>query len=213
MESPILPKPPRQGLSKAQLTKETLLKNAKKEFLSHGFQGASLRRICASAGVTTGAVYFFFQNKEDLFSQIVAPTASGLAALGRELTETEYASPDLGPACDLRLMEFLYCHREEALLLLEHSAHTRYETFPGELYAQMRQTFLLFFKRYGREDADPELIRILVEMRMKGFLEILKGDYTMEQALTLTRQTGIYADGGFRQLAATMKTEQPMDKN
>ena len=89
MESPILSKPLRQGLSKAQLTKETLLKNAKKEFLSHGFQGASLRRICASAGVTTGAVYFFFQNKEDLFSQIVAPTASGLAALGRGLAETE----------------------------------------------------------------------------------------------------------------------------
>ena len=32
-----------------------LLEAGKKEFLAHGFQGASLRDIAASLGVTTGA--------------------------------------------------------------------------------------------------------------------------------------------------------------
>ena len=44
-------------------TKERLLQSGKEEFLQHGFQNASLRRICANAGVTTGALYFFFRNK------------------------------------------------------------------------------------------------------------------------------------------------------
>ena len=52
-------------------TKERLLQSGKEEFLQHGFQNASLRRICANAGVTTGALYFFFRNKEDLFGSIV----------------------------------------------------------------------------------------------------------------------------------------------
>ncbi len=49
-------------------TKENLLNVARKEFLEKGYQGASLRTICQKANVTTGALYFFFANKEDLFA-------------------------------------------------------------------------------------------------------------------------------------------------
>ena len=42
---------------------------------------------------------------------------------------------------------------------------------------------------------------------MKGNLELLKGEYTMERVLELTRLTGLYADGGFRRLIAERKTE------
>ena len=99
-----------------QQTRQRLLRCAKAEFLSRGFEHASLRRICEAAGVTTGAVYFFFQNKEDLFAQIVQDTAQQLTQLGRELASEELEHPDTGPDCDLRFMAFLYHHREEALL-------------------------------------------------------------------------------------------------
>lgn len=188
-----------------QQTRQRLLRCAKAEFLSRGFEHASLRRICGAAGVTTGAVYFFFQNKEDLFAQIVQDTAQQLTQLGYELTTAELEHPDTGPDCDLRLMAFLYRHREEALLLLEGAKGTRYESFGEELYAMMRAAFSLFFQRYGAPDVDEELVRILVEMRMKGTLELLKGEYSMEHVLQLTRQTGIYADGGFRSLTAFLQ--------
>ena len=42
-------------------------------------------------------------------------------------------------------------------------------------------------------------------MRMKGTLELLKGEYSMEHVLRLTQQTGIYADGGFRSLIAFLQ--------
>lgn len=45
-------------------TKERLLISAKKEFVEKGYLQASLRNICKNAGVTTGALYFFFQDKE-----------------------------------------------------------------------------------------------------------------------------------------------------
>ena len=98
-----------------------------------------------------------------------------------------------------------YHHREEALLLLEGAKGTRYASFREELYDTMRSAFSLFFHRYGAPDADAELIRILVEMRMKGTLELLKGEYSMEHVLRLTQQTGIYADGGFRSLIAFLQ--------
>ncbi len=52
-------------------TKEQLILWGKKEFLEKGYAQASLRNICKNAGVTTGALYFFFENKEDLFASIV----------------------------------------------------------------------------------------------------------------------------------------------
>ena len=61
-----------------QGTRELLIEAAKKEFLEKGYNKASLRTICANAGVTTGALYFFFENKADLFAAIVDPPLKGL---------------------------------------------------------------------------------------------------------------------------------------
>ena len=52
-------------------TKRRLLESAKKEFLEKGYLQASLRNICKNAGVTTGALYFFFEGKEALFAELV----------------------------------------------------------------------------------------------------------------------------------------------
>ena len=52
-------------------TKKKLLKCAMKEFSEKGYMKASLRNICKEAGVTTGALYFFFKDKEDLFGNLV----------------------------------------------------------------------------------------------------------------------------------------------
>ena len=53
--------------------RKLLIEAAKKEFLEKGYNKASLRNICAKAGMTTGALYFFFNNKENLYSSIVNP--------------------------------------------------------------------------------------------------------------------------------------------
>ena len=49
-------------------TRQHLLECAKREFLEKGYMKASLRNICKEAGVTTGALYFFFKDKEDLLA-------------------------------------------------------------------------------------------------------------------------------------------------
>lgn len=58
-------------MDKNRETKERLIENALAEFAENGYMKASLRKICADAGVTTGALYFFFKDKEDLFAAIV----------------------------------------------------------------------------------------------------------------------------------------------
>ncbi|MGN0350156.1 MAG: TetR family transcriptional regulator, partial [Roseburia sp.] len=55
---------------KQKQTRQRLIECAKAEFLEKDYQHASLRKICESAGVTTGAFYFSFENKEALFRAI-----------------------------------------------------------------------------------------------------------------------------------------------
>ena len=56
-----------------QDTKEILLKAAREEFFEKGYEKASLRSICNNADLTTGALYFFFKDKKDIFNYILSP--------------------------------------------------------------------------------------------------------------------------------------------
>lgn len=81
-------------------TRDRLLKEAKREFALRGYKGASLRQICASAGVTTGALYFFFKNKEDLFRTVVAPVMEPLVQMVQSSVDHEVPLSARTPVVD-----------------------------------------------------------------------------------------------------------------
>jgi TetR/AcrR family acrAB operon transcriptional repressor len=70
-------------------SKHQLLEAAIECFATHGYQGASIDRIARAAGVTKGAVYYHFKDKEELLfetvrnrivefeSQVLAETSPG----------------------------------------------------------------------------------------------------------------------------------------
>ncbi|MBR6236410.1 MAG: helix-turn-helix transcriptional regulator, partial [Firmicutes bacterium] len=75
--------------------RETILESAREEFLEHGFEGSSMRRIALRSKMTVGNLYRYFKNKEELSSIIVSPTlklfddtvrelSGGLISMGRE---------------------------------------------------------------------------------------------------------------------------------
>lgn len=51
--------------------KALIVEAAAAEFAAHGFEGASLNRIIAAAGISKGAVYYYFEDKADLFVTVV----------------------------------------------------------------------------------------------------------------------------------------------
>lgn len=81
-------------------TRKELLKCAKEEFMDKGFMGASLRNICQKAGVTTGALYFFFKDKDDLFCNVVGHMMDRLNAVLTEHFSVEVDEMNNGMASD-----------------------------------------------------------------------------------------------------------------
>lgn len=180
--------------------KEKLLNSGKEEFLLHGFKNASLRRICSKAGVTTGALYFFFNNKEDLFCSIVEKPL----ALYRELIQAsiQKETDDLNTSVENEenIMRFLMTYRDECILILEKSAGTKYESFFTEYKAMLEKVNTDFFEKYAPGKANHDLIKIIVGMRLQGYLEIIHGNYSIEEAIKLTKYMACYADAGFSEL-------------
>ena len=127
-------------------TKEKLLQSARAEFLAKGYQGASLRSICKASGVTTGALYFFFKDKDDLFTSLVAPQLNTLKAMLTEHMRQELLVLDSGEDAaenDFRddayasqqVLHLLYQNYDLFLLLLTGSYGSSLEHFVDELVA------------------------------------------------------------------------------
>lgn len=54
--------------------RENILNAGKKEFFKNGYKDASMRDIAASAEITPGNIYRYFESKEELLDAIVKPT-------------------------------------------------------------------------------------------------------------------------------------------
>lgn len=108
-------------------TKERLLESAKAEFAEKGYTKASLRKICAGACVTTGALYFFFKDKEDLFTAIVGRPFDGL----KEILLRHFADErDILTSSDIsKMKEHIDGGHDEIASALIHHLYSNYDAF------------------------------------------------------------------------------------
>ena len=188
-------------------SKELIIRAGKQEFLKYGYKGASLRNICKQAGVTTGAFYFQFENKEQLLDEILRPVITYFSAMVQKSTMEEFEGESSSADGDEQMLEMLWNYKEECQILLEGTAGTAYEKVFEELQEGLRQGFLLFFGKYGISDVDEELLDVIVRMRVESYLTIIRKEYTLEETKKLARRIGVYCDAGFEALVRQLKTE------
>ncbi len=115
--------------------RKKLILCAKKEFMEKGFEKASLRAISAAAGLTTGAVYFFFKDKNGLFGAVVdQPLQRFLQVIEQHFSEDletdmanlKHISGDHDDVAEM-IISVLYSDRDAMLILLEKASGSSYE--------------------------------------------------------------------------------------
>jgi AcrR family transcriptional regulator len=58
-------------------TRDRLVRTALRLFAERGYAGVSNREIVAACGCTKGAIYWYFESKEDLFRAVLSETLAG----------------------------------------------------------------------------------------------------------------------------------------
>jgi len=82
--------------------KDTILAAAADEFAQHGFENASFNRIIASAGVSKGAMYYYFADKDDLYRTVLD------VAIAKWMGEVGYPFEADGPRAFWDACEAIY---------------------------------------------------------------------------------------------------------
>lgn len=175
------------GVKAAGETKERLMASARAEFIEKGYAKASLRKICANAGVTTGALYFFFEDKEDLFRTIVEPPMTELVNMMQEhfmQDEQTLSLPDVyehqeGDHDEIaeKLIRHLYQNYDAFILLLTRSQGTAFEGSIDRIVDMTEKQFTVSIGHLARRKAgrqpDSHTIHWMAHMTVDAFIHLL----------------------------------------
>ncbi|BCH58301.1 TetR/AcrR family transcriptional regulator [Agrobacterium vitis] len=69
--------------------RDQILDGAKRAFMKHGFDAASMNDVTREAGVSKGTIYVYFQSKEDLFAALINNQKQKFAASMRDILAEE----------------------------------------------------------------------------------------------------------------------------
>lgn len=198
----------RKAGSVPEETRANLISAAIAEFHAYGYEKASLRRICAKAEVTTGAIYFFFQDKEDLFAQVIMPVTNGILKLLTEHFEWERKrmpeEPTGGLEEDIQaaagILEAYYAHKELFEIVLnnrERPVIIEFFDTLTELLERQTRCFLESDFALGNGIMDGCMIHWFSHLQVDAVLHILSHDYPEEEAKKQLAIMVKFLRGGF----------------
>ena len=197
----------KQNAERREASMELLLGAALRLFVSQGFRATNLEQISAAAGLTKGAVYFYFGSKEAVLLAVLKRVRA--VVVDRALEAVEAAGDD---PVD-RLVAYVHyqaglgiTHRDEVLLLILMSLE--YKERPGEvndfiasLYRKQRkliETLVADGQERGRIRKDVparELAAIVLATHDGTFLEWFRRSSTL-RGRELTRALRVVLLGG-----------------
>lgn len=184
-------------MDKKSDTKELLLQCAKKEFLEKGYMKASLRSICKQAGVTTGALYFFFKDKEDLFAALVEESFQKLLRVVEQhyKEESDVIEEDfpVEDAYDMnvdavkQVVDLLYQYHDVFYLLVVKSHGSKFETCLEQLVEISEQHYKKLASNMEKQNQgqviQPYMLHWIAHMQTEFFVQILIHNIPKEEVM------------------------------
>ena len=168
-------------------TKKKILDSAMAEFLDKGFMNASLRTIAANAGVTTGAMYRHFKDKDALFCALVddaidmATKTVMLADVSHHLDFDSLGSKEHFEEENKQtndLLNYIYDNFDAFTLLLTKASGSTHENFQEEicdLYTKnCEQLFNWMYKnQVSTKKIDKMTTHFIASTIINAFMEII----------------------------------------
>ena len=201
-------------------TKERLIESAKAEFTEKGYMKASLRKICADAGVTTGALYFFFTDKEDLFAAIVGKPLDELnnLLLGHFAVENEMPLSEIYEHIDgghdelsAALIHHLYANYDAFMLLLTKAQGTRFEDAVDQMVDMIEITYRAMAENIARKlpnkEVNPYMLHWLSHMIIDAFIHLITHEQDESRAVVIMSRIMNFLVGGWIELVLEDKEQ------
>lgn len=188
---------------------DKIIKSAKAEFLEHGFQKASLHKIAINAGITTGALYTRYKNKDALFCSLVKDALSKIVAEVepmREMYMEAQKRKDVVKLLDAIkkeesiYLDLLFEYYDECILFFCKSGGSSIEKMMNGMMKKKAEETGEFLRNIARVQIDFDGIELLMSEQFHYYREILERGYTKEKAISCMEATEIYMEAGWKAL-------------
>ena len=193
---------------------EKILTAAVREFMEYGFENASMRRIASEVGLTVGALYRHFPNKEEMFAALVEPTIHDLMEKYQAFCERGYEVMKCGDVNKLWdsgesetkwLMSFIYDHFETFKLLICRSQGTRFEHFVHDMALLEERSTLEYFERMKQysmnvNEVSQQEFHVLVTANVSALFEAVIHDFTREEAMHYAETLEAFFSAGWKKI-------------
>lgn len=189
-------------------TLDGILEAARSEFLLHGYRAVGLREIVKKAGVTTGAFYGYFRNKEDLFTALVGREYNHFIELYRGMLEDFGSIPHDEQIRDFplhartlltRLSDYIFLNREAFKMILCSSEGTEYSNLIHEL-AKLDVEATRKFLDLADRKINTKLEHMLISGMFATFFELIIHDVPEEESEEYIEQMLEFYVGGWKSI-------------
>jgi AcrR family transcriptional regulator len=163
--------------------RERILKTARQLLPRYGYNGISIRAIAEKAKLTTGAIYFHFKDKMDIYKTICFEAIDMLIANFRDRMESRKTPSQKLISTFDSYIDFFYNHQEHYNILMEYKAHYN----PGvqddhlevtkklsEMYELMEDTIRAGIKDGSFRQIDARMLSVLLAAVTEGMLQLKK---------------------------------------
>ena len=193
-------------------TKEKILRAAKQEFFNNGFLNANVRTIAEKAGVTTGALYHLFKNKDSLFDALTGAAFDEFLQLlahscGFDAVETDMKTTDLSIitevswARSLKMINFVYDNWDAMKLIVCCARGSLHEHIFDKAIDLMETETLHLLQVDGIELSRriKFFIHAMVTSQFENIKEIFYHDLEKPQAIEYILDFNVYHCAGWKQ--------------
>ena len=162
----------------------------REEFLSKGFEGASIREIGKKAGMTSAGLYRHYADKDMMFDSVVKPLIDEIDAWFEHHKESKYdlvsknAEKDalIGESAVDLIKEVILPKKQEFKLLLTGAKGSKYENFVHDFVEKGQKEILVAIScmkesGYPAADIEEEELHVLLSAYITAMLETIVHDY------------------------------------
>ncbi len=172
-------------------TNSKIISRMKEEFLSYGYEKASLHRISASVGITTAGLYKHFKNKEDMFLFLVRDTLEDFKKItedSQSQMENDLQYNPFDSDWTRIWIDFIYEHYDGVKLLICCSKGSAFETFEEVLInmeSDSNKKYAEYLRRSGclTKSVTDMQWHILSTAYVHLIFEVVRHDMTKEEAI------------------------------
>ena len=190
-----------------------IVKAAMEEFKAHGFHKASLHTIAKQAGITTGALYTRYKNKDALFCslvQVVLDTVKSKSQGCQELYQQVLTSQD--PQLFLKAIQaeeeiylhVLFEHYDACILFFCRSEGSSIHTMMEQMMEQKAKETVAFFKQIAKKEVELDGLELIMSEQFYYYRKILEKGYDKEEAISCMKVVEHFLEAGWKQVFEEM---------